>query len=167
VAERSTHNPRRWFPRSLGCLVIGALLLGSCSDPFDPQGDGLPRGTVEIQRGGESLARFDVELAVTSDDQNKGLMGRKSLPKEQGMAFLFAGPVRLPFHMQNTLIPLDIAFWNEDNEIVEILTMMPCTEEPCQGYAPATDYVGALEVNAGVLEDEDIRAGDTVVLTEG
>jgi uncharacterized membrane protein (UPF0127 family) len=93
-------------------------------------------------------------------------MNRKSLPEDQGMAFLFSSPIRLSFHMRDTEIPLDIAFWDESNKIVDILTMTPCDQDPCEAYAPASDYVGALEVNAGVLEAEGVRPGDTVLLRE-
>ena len=126
----------------------------------------MPRGTLEIRRDEEAVAAFKVELALTPEDQATGLMNRKSLAKDHGMAFLFSSPIRLSFHMRSTVIPLDIAFWDESNEIVDILTMTPCDQEPCEDYTPATEYIGALEVNAGVLEAEGVHPGDTVLLSE-
>ena len=168
MADGSGQNTRWPLAHQFAALVAAlALLLGACSNPFDAAAGELPRGVVEIRRGEESLATFEVELALTPADQSKGLMNRRSLPEDAGMAFLFATPVRQSFHMLNTLIPLDIAFWDEDLEIVEILTMTPCESEPCEGYLPATEYTGALEVNAGALEKRGVRTGDRIELTEG
>lgn len=155
----------RLFGLSACCGLI-ILVSGACQAPFQAGGGDLPRGSIEISREGDTLAIFDVELALTRPDQAKGLMNRKSMPKDQGMVFLFSTPVRQPFYMLNTLIPLDIAFWDEDNRIVDVLTMTPCTDEPCQTYLPASEYVGALEVNAGVLDSEGVRPGDRVALKQ-
>ena len=152
--------------RLRACCAVIILVCSACQAPFQAAGGNLPRGTIEISRDGEALAAFDVELALTGPAQGKGLMNRKSLPQDEGMAFLYSTPVHIPFHMLNTLIPLDIAFWDEDNEIIDVLTMTPCTEQPCQSYFPASEFVGALEVNAGILEANGIRTGDRVVLKQ-
>jgi uncharacterized protein len=138
----------------------------ACQAPFQAGSDELPRGNIEISREGRSLASFDVELAITRPDQARGLMNRKSMPKDRGMAFLFSTPVQQTFYMLNTLIPLDIAFWDEDLEIIDVMTMTPCTAQPCQTYLPGSEFVGALEVNAGALESRRIRPGDRVALKQ-
>jgi uncharacterized membrane protein (UPF0127 family) len=146
--------------------VLMILASGACQAPFEASGNDLPPASIEISREGKLLSTFKVELALTLPDQGKGLMNRKSLPKDQGMAFLFSTPVRQSFHMFNTPIALDIAFWDEDNEIIDVMTMTPCTAQPCPSYLPASEFIGALEVNAGVLESKRIRPGDTVALKE-
>ena len=152
--------------RLWACCAVIALVCSSCQAPFQAAGGNLPRGTIEISRDGEALAAFDVELALTPPAQGKGLMNRKSLPKDEGMAFLFSAPVQMQFHMLDTLIPLDIAFWDEDNKIIDVLTMTPCTEQPCQSYFPVSEFVGALEVNAGIFEAKGIRPGDRIDLEQ-
>ena len=56
--------------------------------------------------------RLDVEVAETSSQRQRGLMGRESLPEAQGMLFRFENEqsVNNAFWMYKTLIPLDIAF---------------------------------------------------------
>lgn len=66
--------------------------------------------------------------------------------------------------MQDTLIPLDIAFWDQNNVIVDILQMTPCRSKPCPPYTPRTDYVGAVEMNSGLLADSSVKAGDVVTI---
>jgi uncharacterized membrane protein (UPF0127 family) len=67
--------------------------------------------------------------------------------------------------MKNTLIPLDIAFWNDDERIVDIFTMEPCRKDPCPLYTPTHDYVAAVEMNAGVLRSSGIKIGDIVTFS--
>jgi uncharacterized protein len=162
--SRRTENLRLLGLR-VACLLM-VLASGACQAPFEASGNDLPRASIEISREGRLLATFNVELALTLPDQAKGLMNRKTLPKDQGMAFLFSTPVRQQFHMFNTLIPLDIAFWDEDNEIIDLMTMTPCRAQPCPSYFPASEFIGALEVNAGILESKGIRPGDTFALKE-
>ena len=91
-------------------------------------------------------------------------MNVEQLPDDYGMVFLWASSGRHSFWMKNTLIPLDIAWWNGDMRIVDIQTMTPCTREPCSSYMPAADHVGAVEVKAGLLGSSGVKVGDPVEL---
>jgi hypothetical protein len=92
-------------------------------------------------------------------------MGRESLSPYDGMAFVWAGPVQSSFWMKDTLIPLSIAFWDQEGRIVSILDMKPCRSDPCPTYGPDAPYVGAVEVRQGELERHGVGVGDTVDLT--
>jgi uncharacterized membrane protein (UPF0127 family) len=112
-----------------------------------------------------------VEIADTPEASERGLMGVEHLPDDQGMAFLWDGPSVVPFWMKDTLIPLDIAFWDEKGRIFDIQQMQPCrvpeggsAETACPLYRPGGPYVGALEVNLGLLERSGVRPGATVQL---
>jgi uncharacterized membrane protein (UPF0127 family) len=91
-------------------------------------------------------------------------MGVRSLGEGDGMAFLFPSPTTTPFWMKDTLIPLDIAFWNSQGHIVTIQTMVPCRAEPCYLYQPTSDYASAVEMNAGLLRRHGVAVGDAVDL---
>ena len=62
--------------------------------------------------------RVTVEAADTPAEREHGLMGRTSLDTDEGMVFVFDGPTDGSFWMKDTLIPLSIAFWDEDGRIV-------------------------------------------------
>ena len=67
--------------------------------------------------------------------------------------------------MKNTLIPLSIAFIDENDVVVRILDMEPCVEEDedfCEVYDPEADYKSALEVNQGAFDEWGIQEGDTI-----
>ena len=83
------------------------------------------------------------------------------------MLFVFEGPTESGFWMMNTLIPLSIAFIAEDGEILRILEMEPCEEDPCPTYDPGVTYHQALEVNAGAFDRWGVREGDVFRLLDG
>lgn len=68
-----------------------------------------------------------------------------------GMLFAYDQPVVTTFGMRNTLIPLDIAFFDEQGELVGSLEMVPCTADPCPLYASPAPFRWALEAPAGLL----------------
>jgi uncharacterized membrane protein (UPF0127 family) len=80
------------------------------------------------------------------------------------MAFLQAWPVQQPFWMKDTLIPLSVAFWDQDGRIRAILDMEPCPAEPCPLYDPGVSWIGAVEVNQGFFEERGVEIGDRVRL---
>jgi len=104
-------------------------------------------------------------IADTWDEHAYGLMYRAKLADDKGMAFLFPEDVSYGFHMKDTLIPLSIAFFDVDGEILQILDMEPCEEEPCPTYDPGVTYRGALEVNQGAFEEWGVRIGDHFSVT--
>lgn len=123
----------------------------------------LPLGTLIVDRP-RAEVRLTVEIAETSQARATGLMGRTELSQIDGMAFLFERPTSGGFWMKNTLIALDIAFWDEQGAIVAVLQMEPCEADPCPTYSPGAEYIGAVEVEKGRLERESISIGNTVRL---
>jgi uncharacterized protein len=104
----------------------------------------------------------DIEVAATDEERARGLMHRKSLDDDAGMLFLFFEPTSSGFWMKNTLIPLSIAFFDRDGEILKILDMTPCKTESCPLYYPHVEYFGALEVNRGAFDDWGVEEGDVI-----
>ncbi len=125
--------------------------------------DGLPLGTLIVD-GPPSEVRLTVEIAETAESRATGLMGRTELSEIDGMAFLFERPTSGGFWMKNTLIGLDIAFWDEQGALVAILQMEPCEADPCPTYSPGAEYIGAVEVEKGRLERESISIGNRIRL---
>ena len=132
-------------------LTLGLAIACSGSKP-------LTRATVELTNGSRTLS-FRVEVAATNAERARGLMDRRSLADGAGMLFLFPAPTYTGFWMKDTLIPLDIAFINDD-AVVAVRSMIPCRTSPCPITTPATSYDAALEVNPGSLSG--IEAGARV-----
>jgi uncharacterized membrane protein (UPF0127 family) len=114
---------------------------------------------------GDVSTTIAVEVADTPAEREQGLMGRRSLPADEGMVFTWPQDHRGAFWMKDTLIPLSIAFYAADGRIVRILDMTPCPTEPCDLYDPGVAYRGALEANEGAFRRWGISEGDRLRLT--
>jgi hypothetical protein len=103
---------------------------------------------------------FQVELALTPDEQAKGLMFRKSLPAGQGMLFDFKEERPLTFWMKNTYISLDMIFIRGDGRILRIAeNTEPLSERLVPSGGPAR---AVLEVISGTARKLGIAPGDQV-----
>lgn len=97
-----------------------------------------------------------VELAKTDEERQMGLMYRESLTSGRGMLFVFTDSETRGFWMANTLIPLDIAYLDENLRIVDIQAMEPETTDP---YTSARPAMFALEVPQGWFAENGIGVG--------
>lgn len=100
------------------------------------------------------------ELALTPEDRSRGLMYRGSLGKDEGMLFVYPTPRTLSFWMKNTLIPLDVGYFDGDGFLIEVRRMKVEKGTP-EGRLPT--YLSseparyALEMNAGWYAGKKIR----------
>ncbi len=79
------------------------------------------------------------------------------LGDNEGMIFVFSTAAPLSFWMENTLIPLDIAYLDDKGKILNIRQMQPLDRSP-QPSSGAAMY--AVETNVGWFERNKVKAGD-------
>jgi uncharacterized protein len=125
--------------------------------------DGWPETTVTLE--GDEPTIVLAKVADAPDRRQQGLMHVEDLPEDVGMLFLFDEPRTGGFWMKDTLVPLDIAYVLGD-EVVAVLQMDPCDEDPCPTYDPGVEYDAALEVNQGALEEAGVGEGAAVSWTD-
>jgi uncharacterized protein len=113
---------------------------------------------------GKRTIKLKAHVADTQEKREKGLMFIETLPKNEGMLFVFPEKTYGGFWMKNTLIALSIAFLDSNGEIQKILDMFPCKEDECPTYDPEISYYYALEVNIGWFEKNQIKEGDYIKL---
>lgn len=155
-------NARAARPRRLArILLLSAVGFEMVACGRSTGRSALPTGTLFV---GPSRIALHVEIADTEPSRERGLMGRRSLAPDSGMAFLFGRPVNASFYMKDTLIPLSIAFWDPQDRVVAILDMNPCHADPCPLYSPGVPFIGAVEANQGFFRAHDVRIGDQVEL---
>lgn len=100
-----------------------------------------------------------VDLAKTEKKREKGLMFRKSLSDDAGMLFVYPNEVIPSFWMKNTLIPLDMIFFDGTGKVVFVFRgAEPFSEKLITPTAPCRTV---LEVNAGFVNKYKIKAGNT------
>ena len=98
---------------------------------------------------------FNVDVADTSEKKEKGLMDIKELPKNQGMLFIWDTPQHVDMWMHNTLIPLDIIFINEDQEVISVKQGKP--EDNTLIEEENVLYVVELNSNSGVNAGDQLE----------
>ena len=103
---------------------------------------------------------LQVEIADTPAKQEQGLMGRTQLPQDTGMLFVFSQEEPLSFWMKDTLIPLDIVFFDAQGQWVSHQTMIPCAPgSECTIYPSQKPSRYALELPAGSLQKLPMAIG--------
>jgi uncharacterized membrane protein (UPF0127 family) len=148
----------------LGAALAAALLLvpgPGIATPAAAQAAARLVVTIESANGAH---RFQVEVARTVEQQERGLMFRTNIPADGGMLFApypADGPPReASFWMKNTPSPLDILFIRGDGTIARIAeNAVPFSEDNLKSGEPVA---AVLEVNAGVSAKLGIKAGDKV-----
>ncbi|WEN15135.1 DUF192 domain-containing protein [Rhodanobacter sp. AS-Z3] len=107
--------------------------------------------------------RFRVELATNDASRRRGLMMRTALAADHGMLFVF--PVIGPqgFWMKNTLIPLDMLYFDENRRLVSVQRdVPPCKADPCPTYPSAAPAIYVLELPAGTASRLGFKPGDVM-----
>ena len=101
---------------------------------------------------------YNVKVAKTEEEREKGLQNVKELPEDEGMLFIFDNPQTVGFWMKDTLIPLDIIFINEDMEVISIYK----GESRNEDIAEEDDVKYVLEVNqnSGIEEGDELDIED-------
>lgn len=108
-------------------------------------------------RDADTQLRFQVEVMDTAESREQGLMFRESLPKFSSMLFVYETPQPVAFWMKNTLIPLDMLFFNAEGRLERIKSnAQPHDETPVFG-GNAIQYV--LEINGGLAAELGIEPG--------
>ena len=116
----------------------------------------LRRGKITVREAKGSPV-IDVEIADTPETEQRGLMYRTKLGREQGMIFVWPSEARRTFWMHNTCLPLDMLFLAKDGTIVGLLEQVPVlNDRPREVHCPAA-YV--LEMNAGWSRRHGVKPG--------
>lgn len=113
---------------------------------------------LETESGDHS---YKVEIADEPAEKARGLMFRRTLPRDRGMIFLYESPRVMSMWMQNTAIPLDMIFITDKSTVLRI----EANTEPFSTDViySGGDAVAVLELNAGEAERVGLKAGDRVV----
>jgi len=110
--------------------------------------------------------RFEVELAITSNEQFLGMGGRTEAPQGTGMLFIFPREAPREFVMRGCVIPLDIAFMDNNGKIVRTHTMkVEADQRNLPRYPSGRPASLVLEVAAGEFERLGIQTGQTMTLS--
>jgi uncharacterized protein len=156
-------NRSRW----LGLMFPGMLLVLALRAAEAP-----PPARVPVLIHGQA---FELELAVTPETRERGLMERRDLAPDGGMLFVFPDESPRRFWMKNTRVDLDIVYLDSAARVVSTATMRA---EPSRAereteaqyeqrlpfYASAAPARFAIEFCSGTLDLLRLAPGDRLDL---
>jgi uncharacterized membrane protein (UPF0127 family) len=116
--------------------------------------------TIKLYLG---AAELTVEIADENRERQAGMMHRTTMPENEGMLFVFSYPNQRGFWMENTTVPLSIAYIDPASRVIEIHDLHPGNTQPVESRSARVQY--ALEVNQGWFAKNGIQPG-TVLATD-
>lgn len=137
-------NVKFYLYHFLLCTVIAFEL--SCST-----NEVNSRSTIQISVGN---ALANVEIAANPETRERGLMHRGKLADNEGMLFVFSHEHTLVFWMKNTLIPLDIGFFDAQGLLISVERMQP--DNGSKTYRSPSPALYALEMNQGWFDKNNV-----------
>jgi len=152
----------RTLLRAAICGAAAAALpaIGPAAPAFAAKADAkLAETQVTLVTAAGKRHRYTAEIARTVDEQARGLMYRKTMPRDRGMIFPFQPPRYASFWMENTYLPLDIIFIGTDRRVLNIVQGKPLSRDILNSIGPAA---AVLELNAGEAARIGLEPGDLV-----
>lgn len=141
--------------RLLPLLLLFLTACNSDTETLSVASDPKPLEQAFSLRIGEHTAH--AEIAVTESEQRRGLMHRERLRTDHGMLFPYQQPRQMRFWMANTLIHLDIGFFDSEGVLREIHQMYAGDTQTT--VSRRDDLQFALEMEQGWFRDKGIRPG--------
>ena len=112
---------------------------------------------IEIQVSNKT---YNVEEARTEAQKTKGLQDVEKLPENEGMLFYYDPPEDVSFWMKGVSIPLDIIFFNEDQEVIKVHKGEPNSEK--QIIVRDVAFVLELNQNSGIKVGDELEFEENV-----
>lgn len=154
---------RNLLPGLSLALLAAAVLLSSGCAKQEPQPEARPTETQTVKPADTYFSLtlgqtpLQAQLALSSAEQQRGLMHRDSLAEDHGMLFVFANAQQQAFWMKNTLIPLDIGYFDAEGVLREVYQLYPGNLNAVESFR--NDIQFALEMNEGWFARQGVAVG--------
>ena len=144
---------------SIGIILNGLFISGKTVRD-DMEAKSLKADQLMIATQDKKKHIFKIELALTLDEQQKGLMNRENIPEDYGMLFVYNRVQDIMMWMKNTPSPLDMLFIDNDGKILWITeNAKPFDERAISSHFPVR---ATLEIKGGQVAARGIKIGDIV-----
>ena len=140
------------LPVLAASVLLAAVPTAAC--PFTD----LTHGTAQFETA-KGRFTYRMELAVTEEQQACGLMFRREMPRDAGMAFPMRPPRMTGFWMENTFLPLDIIYVSPQGRVLNVMRGQPYSRAVLNSAGLTAEVI---ELNAGEAERIGLKSGDRV-----
>lgn len=149
-------------------ILCAAPFAAGCSPQSEPKtpkvqslDEFFEQDELQILAADGTRQDFTVYLAMTFEQQRRGLMFVRQLPERTGMLFVYDDESLHSMWMKNTFIPLDIVFARSDGTVSSVIkNAEPLSLKSLAAVEPVT-FV--LELNAGVTRRFKIGPGSQLI----
>ncbi len=128
--------------------------------------EGFDATQAVVTKADGTTCEICVWRAETAQQRARGLMFVTDLGAADAMAFRYTDPHTGTFWMKNTVLPLSIAFFAPDGSFVESFDMEPCSTSSCPNYSTPADFLVAVEVPQGGLDELGLVQGSSLRLVD-
>ena len=154
--------------RVIGIILIIGIILGVIVLIKRGGFKAINNTPIIKQNAGKTISidgqTFNIQIANTEAEKEKGLADRQNLAQDSGMLFPFDRPDYYGFWMKGMLIPLDIIYFNKDKIVTIVNDIQPPTPANNQLpiFKPVSPADSVLEINAGLSKKYNFQVGDSV-----
>ena len=151
------------FSALLAALLLAVMSLALPAQAFErADRPDFAQTSVRVDRGDGTVLTFSVEIALSPRQHAYGLMHVDRMPPDRGMLFVFRNTAKRSFWMKNTLIPLDMLFFDEAGGLVTAIQDVPALSLTPRRSTAGAKYV--LELNAGTARGMGIGKAANLLL---
>jgi uncharacterized protein len=148
--------------RVISMSIFAFAVLLTCFPALTTAATGKP-SHAHILIAGHS---FSVEIADTEAARERGLMFRTHLAADHGMLFVYPEAQIRNFWMKNTLIPLDILFFDARKRLINVSAdTPPCKIADCPTYSSTAPARYVLELKAGTAARLNIKPPVVLIMS--
>ena len=141
------------IPIGIAAIIVGIAGVVSMPSEVKLEQVNFPIGTIKLDD-----KFLEVQIAETAPEKARGLMFQDTLPYDHGMLFVFEEPGKRSMWMLNMQFSLDIIWFDQNGNVVEILKdVLPC-KTPLEVMSCTSDGISAnnakyvLEVTSGFID---------------
>ena len=133
--------------RLLAILLLVQCGLAVADEDLDAS---FGHGVLVVIASERACHRFDIYIAESAAQRERGLMFVRELPQSSGMLFIYEADMYLSMWMKNTFIPLDMLFVRADGTVSSVEHDTEPRSLRSISSLERVRYV--IELNAGVAE---------------
>ena len=147
------------IPIGIAAVIVGVAGIASMPSEVKLEQVNFPLGTIKLDE-----KFLEVQIADTEPRKVRGLMFQDTLSYDQGMLFVFDEPGERSMWMLNMQFNLDIIWFDQNGDVVEILKdVLPC-KTPLEVMSCNSEDISAdnakyvLEVTSGFVDKFGINS---------
>ena len=146
-------------------LLMGSALCTMSAESFAAEPEeilaGFARTQLVVTAADRHCILFDVYVAANAKQRSRGLMFVQQMDLYEGMIFLYPRAQVISMWMKNTLLPLDMLFFDSSGKLVSLhANAVPQSTSIIESLGAVNTV---LELNGGAADYFDIRPGDQIV----